>query len=386
MKIHHIVSCRTTVMAFSGIFLVMAFGTGKADVLYQQGFEHGSVPVGVADPVWSLQANTAITHGDGNLFEVVTDAAHSGKYSLRFNYDGRNGICNTCGGTARHQHNSANNATIFVDSEAMDLTLDPTLASSDRIVFNTSRGFSKWVITAVQSQNGINDKLQLEKLADSIDGSDSLINGGDRVKILRQCGVDGNQGGNVDKRVDCNPAINVMDGFSQAAGQSLYRRIYLRVASGSKLPYNQKLRYWSTTNGNIYLSTRVDSVSGLAYPYVGAEHVGGPGWVTPGVNMEFDTWYYYEEEFKAETSEAANDGEYRLWIAKSGDEVGGPKVELTGLDLGPVQLTSLWGNHQSGDDSHGFWYLDDFEISNVRIGSVGAAAPLPPTDTQVKVN
>jgi hypothetical protein len=379
MKVYH-----SRALALSGIFLFLLFGEGTAGVLYRQGFEDGALPVGVADPVWSFPAGVANSYGSGNLFEVVTDTAHSGKYSLRFNYDGRNGFCNTCGGTPRFQHNSFDGAISFVDNETMDLTQDPVFASPDRIVFNVSRGFSKWVITAVQGQNGTNDKLQLQKLADSIDGSDSLINGDDRVIVHRQCGVDGTVGGQVDKRSDCNAAINLMAGVNQSAGQSLYRRIYLRVASGSQLPYNQKLRYWITANGPIYLSSRVDSASGLAHPHVEAYAVGGPGFVATDVLMEFDTWYYYEEEFRAETGEAANDGEYRLWIAKSGDEVDQPVVELTGLDLGPVEKASLWGNHQHSEDSHGFWYLDDLEISDVRIGPAGAP-PMPPTETQVKV-
>ena len=368
------------IAAISGFYLSTPGLVIADSVLYEQGFESGEMQISAPEPVWSIMSG-ASGIGPGNLFEVVSNVAHTGRYSLRFNYDGRNGLCNTCGAISRIQQSDASSVDYFVDSEHGDLTLDPIYASADRIVYNITGGYSKWRITSVASENALNDKLVLEILADSISGGSSTFSANDKVDISRACGVDGLiSGNNINRRRDCDQAITYMDGVSQDPGTSIFRRIYLRIGSGAVPPTGQKLRYWKSSNGPLYSGFGIDAETGLINPWVIASNVGGSLYpIYPGILFQYDTWYYFEEEFKAESSKSANDGEYRLWIAESGKDVEGPVVELVELDLGPVISASLWGNHQHSADSHGYWYIDDFKIAKVRVGPEdGTSSPMPP--------
>ena len=356
------------------------------NVYYLQDFDESVVNLGVASPIWSLPVGVGEKIGRNNLFDVVSDVSHSGQYSLRFNYDGRNGICNMCGGKTRVQKSNYDNTNFFIDSLGGDLTADPIFAAAGRFIYNTTSGFSKWRILSIDNQDAVNDKLSLELTKNSIDNSSNNFSTGDNVNIYRQCGVDGSVGGNVVRRSDCNVAINYLNlsGASQVAGQSLYRRVYLRVTADAVLPNDQKFRYWVTETGPVWLQSRVDS-SGNVFLWVGAVSVGGPAFTRPDITLDRDTWYYIEEEFKARSSSSANDGEYRLWVSKSGDENNVPLIELTGLALGIVTRTSLWGNHQHNGDSHGFWYIDDFAISNSRLGPInGQPRPSSPSSINIR--
>ena len=335
-------------------------------VYYDEDYDDGVVDLGVANPVWNLPLKAGGSIGPGNIFDVVSNVSYSGKNSLRFNYGGRNGICNMCGGGLRIQKSGNNSSKFFIDSLVSDLTKDPVYAATGRYVYNTSNGFTKWKILSVLNQDGINDKLSLELISDHIEGGSNIIDSNQGVKIFRQCGVDGIVGGDINKRSDCNVAINYFSGVSQVSGESIYRRAYLMIGAGAVLPFNQKLRYWDTTTGPLYLVIR-NSNEGY-YGWVGASSVGGPSSIHSGVVLEKGVWYYLEEQFKAETSDSADDGEYRLWLAKSGEETNVPQIELTGLNLGGVKKASLWGNHQHDKDSTGYWYIDSFKISNSRIG------------------
>ena len=72
-----------------------------AEVYFETNFEDATLSFGIASPVWALLSGNVDTYGPGNFFEVVEGNSHSGQYSLRFNYEGRNGICNTCGSVLR---------------------------------------------------------------------------------------------------------------------------------------------------------------------------------------------------------------------------------------------------------------------------------------------
>ena len=106
----------------------------------------------------------------------------------------------------------------------------------------------------------------------------------------------------------------------------------------------------------------------------------------PGLNMidgiEFENgvWYYVEEEFKSESSLNAADGIYRLWLSKSGEEQTTPLIE--------VQKQTFWGNFQHWSDSFGYWFIDDFKISDSRIGPTSGfgASLAPPSSTNLTVN
>lgn len=352
------------------------------EVLYEQDFDSGTFLLGVGDPVWSFSAPSSSLVGNENLFEVVSGVSHSGQYSLRFNYSGRNGICNMCGSTQRNQAVGFTSVNEFIDNKGADLTSAPYLAETNRIIFNKTDNFSKWKILSVQNESSVSDKLVLQLLAPGI-GGENNFDSGDEVLIFRQCGIDGKIGGDINRRSDCNVAINYMSGIGQSPGESIYRRMYVKIDGSTVLPYSQKLRYWKTDNGLIFLVARTTKSNGKTYFYIEKSVAGGPSNFIVALNdIQKDKWYYIEEEFKAETSDMANDGEYRLWISEDGSISLSPVIDISGLDLGVVKAASLWGNHQHFEDSLGFWYMDDFKISTTRNGPVGGsirpkAMPLP---------
>lgn len=367
------------------VYLLTICTGAAAEVYYETDFESRVLSAGTATPVWSLRPATAATHGAGNFFEVVEGNAHSGQYSLRFNYEGRNGICNTCGETTRRQKTPSSGVNYFLDSISADLTQSPIFAATDRLVYNKSDGWSKWRIVSVDSQEAANDKLSLIKLQGGIGTAKNSFNSDDVVGIFRQCDVDGTIGGNIKRRSDCDVAINYFDGISQSLGESVFRRVYLMIDPKTTVPYNQKLRYWNSTNGPVYLVVRKNPGYDRIFPYVeGLNTLGGPSYIDTGISMIPGVWYYVEEEFKAQTSAGVADGEYRLWFATAGEETDTPVIEQSGLNLGVVKSASLWGNHQHFTDSSGYWYIDDLKISNVRVGPMAASGEniAPPESPQ----
>lgn len=359
------------------LFLCFSTFVNAGDLLYEQDFESGTMPVAIANPVWQLN----ISPGQGKLFDVVKDTAHTGQYSLRFNYDGLNGFCNTCGFTARTNKAGNDNGSYFTDAAGSDLTQDPILAAKDRFVFNMN-GFSKWRILSIQNKDTLNDGLSLENILNGVDGTPAQFNSGDTALILRVCGVDGTIGGDINRRSDCDRAISYFGGVSQKAGESIYRRLYFMIDKNATLPIVQKLRYWVPTEGSLYVTVNKDSTNPAPYLQIGGVIPGMPRIVRPeGALVEPGIWYYLEEEFKAETALGANDGEYRLWFSKSGEETDTPIIEWVEIGLKPVARASFWGNHQHFEDSHGYWYIDDFKIGSVRAGPAGGSPPLPPTVT-----
>jgi hypothetical protein len=123
----------------------------------------------------------------------------------------------------------------------------------------------------------------------------------------------------------------------------------------------------------------------------GGQPVFAPGNGLPAaLKFKRNTWYYIEQEFKAQSEPGALDGEYRLWFYEAGSESATPVLELTGLNLPPVyggtgQHMSLWGNVHHEKNTYGAWYMDDFVISNTYNGAVSGSSasnkfvPNPPT-------
>ncbi len=369
------------------ISMCFLFSAAGAETLYEEDFEGGKMVIGEPNPVWQVMGEVAGRVDPGNLFEVVKGGSHSGSYCLRFNYDGRNGICNTCGGTNRYMKNGYNDVNYFVDKEGADLTKDPIKAVPGRIVYNITDGFSMWQITALQNQDGTNDKLLLSKIANGIGNAENYFDAGDHIKICRECGVDGTIGGDKNRKSDCDIAISYLQRAGQQRGQSLFRRVYIKIGKGTLLPYHQKLRYWSTSSGNSYLNVRNQPDTG----HIREIFVHGDNDIVhfqfTGVSLDFDTWYYIEEEFKAESYDGASDGEYRLWIAKDGEDPGDPIIDQKGLHLGTIRYAgaSLWGNHQHWNDCKGYWYIDDIKIATSRIGPVQQDQHIPSRPENLKI-
>ena len=376
----------STIVLATSFVLNSIVPVAVATTLYEQDFEEGILSQGISNPVWSLKdTSLGPLVGPGRMFEVISGHAHTGQYSLRFNYDGLNGICNLCGATSRTHKIGYDNAPYFIDEGGNNLTEAPFFAAINRFVYNKDNGYSKWRITSVDSKDAVNDMLSLEKVKNSIDGQTNQFSNGDNVLIARACGVDGTVGKDINRRSDCNRVISYFSGVSQNPGQSIYRRLYFEIDNGAVLPETQKLRYWVPTEGSLYVTIVEDRKNPFPRLSIGGVIPGMPRIVKPeGGHIEPGTWYYLEEQFKAETSSGANDGEYRLWFSKSGSETNLPFIEWVGIGLKPVKNASLWGNHQHFKDANGYWYIDDFKIANIRIGPESATRPNSPIKIKVQ--
>lgn len=392
---------------------------------------------GKAYPQWSLPPSFDRVFGTGNLFEV-SDDAHSGEHSLKFTYEARNNFCNTCGQKTVSHKKGLNNVDFFVAQSAEDLTQERypeklknpkkpqkgtyrppgPHASPGKIIYNKSRGFSKWQITSITNDSAENDRLNLKLLQPGVgefSSKKSVFNSKDKIAITRQCGVDGIIGKrkgkfDISRRNDCNGIITWITGIDpniQPSGSSIFRRVYLMTdstnpPSGHKLSYARFLRGGGRDlSREVY--TFVSQKTGKNEIHLsGFGKMGGKNYYKPGTgkidnlpdDMEFrnDVWYYLEQEYKSETytmkshvkkngtviidSYTGNgDGEYRLWFARSGEETPVPVLEIKNLHLPPLlggkgTHMSLWGNIGHHSDSTGSWYMDDIVISSKKIGPI----------------
>jgi len=409
--------------------------------VYEQDFEdeNGGMPVvNAADPVWSLTPIFATLYGAGNQFEVTNTTAHSGTYSLKISYDGRNGFCNTCGTYGTSHKTGLDGVDYFVADTGENLTAqenDATVKENDgpaaqrgRLLYNKTNGFSLWEITDVQNENGTNDKLTVQLLKTGINNEAPEFNGGDDIAIARQCGVDGHVGNDISRRNDCDGAIVWFGNVAtQAPGTSIFRRMYLKPEITSPL-IHQKLHYLRPGNdadgnaGEIVLFADsvtepydiVPHLSGFGAPNNGVypyRDYGGSNYYIPGgaadengnslsagLKFKRSTWYYVEEQYRAATSSGTDaegrpiynaDGMYSLWFAEAGREYTDgvtPIIQLNNLTMPPIDFVdsgpkiSFWGNIQHWTHLHGNWFIDDVEVSlnvtdNTKIGPVPAGDP-----------
>ncbi len=266
---------------------ITAAGIAHATDYFILDFEDGEAPPAETGlPVWSLPAAFEKNYGPGNFFEVTDSTAHSGKYSLRFSYEGKNDFCNTCGIYRITHKRGLDGVDFFVADNAKDLTetkSDPRKAKKNknknknqnnrnqnnrinkekphkhknnknhknknnkknkknrkntdkgpaaapgRIVYNRSNGYSRWLITEVGDHDASNDKLSLKLLDAGTNGEPPEFNSNDKIAIARQCGIDGHVGRNIDRRNDCDKVINWFKNVpAQTPGTSIFRRAYYK--------------------------------------------------------------------------------------------------------------------------------------------------------------
>jgi hypothetical protein len=370
---------------------------------YNENFDNsGAMPAITANPIFSLTGIFTKSYGPGDAFEVTNTTSHSGDYSLRFNYEHKNGLCNACGLNFVNHKQGLNEVDFFVADTGEDLTLteddatrienDGPAAKAGRIIYNSGNGFSKWQVSLVGNHSGTNDKLTVGLLKSGIDGTKPQFNGGDSVFIARECGVDGYIAQDINKRSDCNPVIIWFHNVSaQSEGASIFRRQYLKAEitnpfihqklhyfrPGRNTPFSQEIVLGVDTNPPIrelkLQLTNFKPLGGSSI-YVTGLHNGFDGFI-----LERSTWFYIEEEYLAATFNGTtynNDGAYRLWFSKSGLEPNqaSPSFELLNIPLPPLNGTgteiSLWGNFQHNTDSRGSWYIDDVAISDTFNGAV----------------
>ncbi|MDT8281488.1 MAG: hypothetical protein RQ982_01605, partial [Gammaproteobacteria bacterium] len=364
-------------------------------------------------------------YGPNNHFNITNTTSHSGQYSLKFTYEAKNNICNTCGSGPclacksffpDHIKTGHDGVNYFISAAGENLTIadNPSTAKKDdgpkalpgRIIYDRDSGFSKWEITSVTNENAINDKLNLKLLSKGINGEET-INSGDTIAITRQCGVDGLVGvvegeNDVNRRSDCNSVIMWFANVTpQEPGTSVFRRNYLKSEVSSPI-IHQKLHYLKPgRNGPLegtivlFADSNQTNAPNTNLQLTGMKLYGGVGIYRPGLDNGFEgliiersIWYYIEEEYQAatvktidaagEVTEYNNNGAYKLWFSKAGDEPTNkntPSFKLEGIPLPPIKggagtEISFWGNLQHSTHTRGSWYIDDVIISNTWNGPV----------------
>jgi hypothetical protein len=369
--------------------------------LFEENFESGALILD--DDIWKMNPNNynPITQGKGDLLEVINTESHSGNFSLQYNYNGRNGICNTCSRSINFHKAGHDNATYFVSNSGEDLTdssdFSKAAAAPGKFVYNSSDGGALWKVVSVETDTSLNDKLLLKLIKPGV-GTSSRNNfkTGDKVEIARICGVDGFDRG---VRNNCNRAGAFFKNDSivgtQLAGESIFRRFYLLVQTPS-VNTQTKLYFWFVNDAgtikSIFLNLKTNNnYFPDYYPHIELTQVKAtqPGSFWPGSTdgMPADTifkrglWYYVEEEYQASNPADAENGVYRLWLAEAGEEpsneAGTNILEVQGLKLPSVNGTSLFGNISTTSHRFGFYYIDDIRISNAWNGPVTTGLRLP---------
>lgn len=420
----------TTLASLLGATLLASIPV-SAQVFYVNNFESGTMPGINPSPVWKLPPIFPSVYGPGNHYIISNTSSHNGGFSLRFTYEGLNGVCNTCGAKFyNHVASGHDNADYFVVDTGEDLTTiddistnkedDGPKAEPGKFIYDRDRGYSRWEITEIVNQNATRDRLNLRLDKPGVNG-ETTIKSGDSISITRHCGVDGivgikNGANDIHRRSDCNSVILWFgDVTPQAPGSSIYRRAYLKSEVTSNR-IRQKLHYLRPDRDGPFQGEIVlfgDSTDGHIYPQLSGVNKYGaplptytvknePNFV--GLEFERGKWYYVEEQYKAATVKSTNgsgqvteynpDGEYRLWFGESGSEPteGNPTLELTGLTLPPIvggtgTHISFWGNIQHSTHARGSWYIDDVIINDDNGGDgwngpvtgngVNTAAPNP---------
>ena len=394
---------------------------------YENNFNAGTTPKYYVsttetngDPLWSLAPTFPDVYGPGNHFNVTNTSSHSGSYSLRFAYEGLNGICNTCGSYfADHIATGHDGVDYFISEIGEDLSIEDnpsTTTKADdgpkaipgRFIYNRDGGFSKWEVVSVANENAKNDRINLKLVNKGVNG-ENTIKSGDGIAITRSCGIDGTIGitggeNDIVRRSDCNSVIMWFANVEpQPPGSSIFRRAYLKQEITSP-NVRQKLHYLrpdrdGPNQGEIVLFGH--TASGTVVPQVsGASRYGSPLAIyVPGSGLPADltfersVWYYVQEEYKAATPDLVTDptgntyntdGAYRLWFSKTGEEPaqGFPTLEIVGLALPPINggfgtHISFWGNLQHDSHARGSWYIDDVIVSD----TFNPIVPYSGTDT-----
>ncbi len=361
----------------AGIVFAGVVSSSMAEVFFEQDFESGEINTDPS-PVWSWPEpisesnpdaiSTSMMFGPDDMYSISNDRSYTGAYSWRLNFAGRNNWCNQCGSEEIEitQAEIANSCVSIAGG---------TWASS---IFNQSNAFSRWDVTSSSSSEVCFDKLSF--LAESL-FSESEINVGDSIKIPYQCDVNGIVGNNINRRSDCNKAINYLKGVSASDfdyGETLSRRFYIYIPSETTLPGTTlKLGYAhfkkegsSTYSTTLKLSVQRNLQLELSLP-------GGKS--TPKYYLEKDQWFYFEEVWTRESSDSAADGNYKLYVSPADSFDASPVEEQTNITIGSIVDISFNGNFQHNNDVSGYIYFDSIVYADSYTGPEDDPRPAPPT-------
>lgn len=373
-----------------GLLLLILSPGLPAATLFEDDFEADIVDT--PNPVWSWKpafvADTnkfGMMYGPSDIYNRSLAIKHSGKYSLRLNFAGRNDWCNFClnGQTTLFMDaGTAGSVTHFIDNAGQDLlTLFPDLLDGQARVYNNSDNFTRWKVTTVSDGNATNDRLDFVDgnpgTAGVIDpyqndmGGTGLFEAGDEITIQKQCP-------NGNRKVDCNLGINYLregggpiDPIHFPFGGTLARRMYIYLPSTTILPsITLKLGYTHFHRNGVAIfsilvlvTQRANSIEVSNEPLYGKREF-------TGLKLDYDKWYYLEEVFTRESTDGGSDGTYQLYMAEAG-QPDALYVNRSGITYGTLSDMSIIGNWPHNNNATGSIYIDDVMIATSRIGPTG---------------
>lgn len=368
--------------AFFGGLNALAQGSGS--VLFEDDFEAGDLQQGPL-PVWSwnqpysvaLSDGSHMMYGMGDIYEVADDVAHTGRYSLRLNFEGRNNFCNVCGTKQFEAKGVGTPAAHLVSKDGEILAAQSSSAAAGRVFYNRNDYFSRWKWGELRkSMVGQEGHPEIHAMKGKGD-----VQSGNIFLRPNQCGIDGSVGRNIDRRSDCDRAINYFKRVSDKHfpyGGMLSRRFYIYIPEETSLPENTfKLGYSffqrSSDNGKeeksgqaIVLSVQRD----VQLEVKNQQSLGKT--IFTGERLKRNTWYYIEEVWQRESSPLSNDGQYWLYFSEDGGSSEDPLVHRDGVRFGRLLSMSIHGNWQHVTDVKGYVYFDNIKIAQYRTGPVGS--------------
>ncbi len=330
--------------------------------------------------------------GPGNQYDRSEDRAIAGKYALRLDFEGRNGICNECGIDRVKIDGLSFYNQGFTATHGENLAEAPYFQpDANRAIYNLTDSFSKWRGEQIYGENSDNDTILADVIQNDMSGQ-GTFNINDEIGIARQCGVDGKVGGNIIRRNDCDIAINWLEGVEESMhepGETLYMRYYFYVPEETVMPdITIKLAYFRTqTTGTEQIP--VINNAGRTGSRANTFHTEGSIGNAEGVKtfkiapimFEKNQWYYFEQAFTRSSSDTALDGRYRWWLNKLEYSETGQLLtaeypeaiyDVSGFNLAQVKKNkgmSVPGNWPHENDAIGYMYFDNVVISNSRIGN-----------------
>ena len=301
------------------------------------------------NPVWNWDVYPDVRKGmmvgEDDIYEVVEGERFlSHGRSLRMDFSGRNGHCNTCSGQY---------------SEVTSVSGKMACASKDEeqtesYIYNLTNHFTTWRVLEAESNSSVICFDNSSPLSNAIYSKEAEINTGDSIYIPRVCGVNGTIGQNIDRRSDCNKAINYLEGISSSDlnyGETISRRFYLYIPKETKLPdVTLKLgySYWQR-NGNVDSSSLKISVQRGRSLELSMPNDDRHGTMDT-FQVPLDEWVYFEELFTRETSSSANDARYTLYASSINSYDDKPIVSVSDFTLGEIKRMSIGGNWQHFKD------------------------------------
>ena len=366
---------------------LVCWGDANSETFFSDSFSNGNLNSSGSwswkDP-YSPENWAGMMVGNGDIFTIADCVSVDDGFSLRLDFDGRNGWCNTCGSeTIRVSETSPTAGSKFLISESKDFA--GVIPDSKRMIFNKSDNWSRWNALSVSDSKVFFYNNEPDKNAM---GGAGLFRPAQEIKVTKACGIDGSIGGNVERRSDCNIAINYLQGLKKVNfpfSGTLSKRIYVYIDENAVLPnVAVKLGYSTFKKGSSKLNviSYIDSSRGNKL-MVHTPSNDSP-YIWPGLTFKKGQWYYLEEVFTRESQSGLADGRFQLYFAPAGSAVGvSPLIDLSEIEYGDLNAMSVVGNWQHTNDASGYLFFDGIKIANHRIGPLEfvARANPPPTSS-----